>query len=487
MRRVCAAVPHLISALAAGGSFTFAGCAGSGDALTGTPGVTVGAGGVDEGGRMVTGEDGRAASFTIALDRELSSSVSIRLASLDPSEGTLDRAELLFDRLDWAAPQTIVVSGVDDDEADGDVAFDVEYVVESVDLTYAQLGSGSVAFTNEDDDSPGFTVSAASGDTIEDGVAASLTVALRSRPTADVTVRLRSGDETEAVVDASALAFTPANWNAAQTITVTGADDDLDDGDVVYRVVFQETLSEDPVYGAIRPTDVELTNLDDDSAAISVIEMDGLTGEDGATGSFTVVLGCEPTAIVLLDVESDDPGEGTVSPQTLVFTPNDWNVARTVTVEGVDDDLDDDIRSYSIVFTTTTDDQAYAAIEPDPVAMSSADDDVAGFSVTAISGDTGEDGTAATFTVALTSEPTGNVTVNLDSSDHDEGTVDLTSLAFTPDDWDVAQTVTVTGVDDALDDGDAVYTIQFSATTGDDPAYTALTPDSFPVTNADND
>ena len=32
----------------------------------------------------------------------------------------------------------------------------------------------------------------------------------------------------------ASLTFTTANWNTAQTVTVTGVDDCLDDGDIAY-------------------------------------------------------------------------------------------------------------------------------------------------------------------------------------------------------------------------------------------------------------
>ena len=66
---------------------------------------------------------------------------------------------------------------------------------------------------------------------------------------------------------------------------------------------------------------------------------------------------------------------------------------------------------------------------------------------------TTEAGGTATFTVVLDSQPTANVTIALSSSDTTEATVSPASLTFTPANWNVAQTVTVTGVDDLVDDG----------------------------------
>jgi hypothetical protein len=59
---------------------------------------------------------------------------------------------------------------------------------------------------------------------------------LDAQPTADVVFTVTSNDTSEGTSDVSTLTFTPLNWNTPQTITVTGADDTLIDGDVPYVV-----------------------------------------------------------------------------------------------------------------------------------------------------------------------------------------------------------------------------------------------------------
>ena len=58
-----------------------------------------------------------------------------------------------------------------------------------------------------------------------------------------------------------------------------------------------------------------------------------------------------------------------------------------------------------------------------------------------------------TFTVVLNSEPTASVTVSFDTTDPTEGTPGVTSLVFTPVNWNAPRTVTVTGQDDFVQDG----------------------------------
>ena len=73
-----------------------------------------------------------------------------------------------------------------------------------------------------------------------------------------------------------------------------------------------------------------------------------------------------------------------------------------------------------------------------------------GFRVSPGSGSvTTEAGGTASFTVALNAPPTADVTIPVGSGDTTEGTVSTSSLTFTPANWNVPQTVTITGVDDA--------------------------------------
>ena len=100
---------------------------------------------------------------------------------------------------------------------------------------------------------------------------------------------------------------------------------------------------------------------------------------------------------------------------------------------------------------------------------------------------TTEAGGTASFTVRLGSAPTANVTIPVSSSDTTEGTASTASLIFTPDNWNVAQTVTVTGVDDTIFDGNVAYTIVLGPATSGDSNFDGLDPADVSVTNTDND
>ena len=85
-------------------------------------------------------------------------------------------------------------------------------------------------------------------------------------------------------------------------------------------------------------------------------------------------------------------------------------------------------------------------------------------SVTVSGGSTSvdESGTTDTFDVVLSEQPATSAVVSLSSSDPGEVTVSPATLTFTTENWNSAQTVTVTGVDDGEVDSAQTVTITLS-------------------------
>src|SRR5256885_2815466 len=109
------------------------------------------------------------------------------------------------------------------------------------------------------------------------------------------------------------------------------------------------------------------------------------------------------------------------------------------------------------------------------VGVTNKDNDAAGITVVPGSGlTTTEGGGTATFTVVLGTQPTANVTIGLSSSDLTEGTVAPASVTFTPVNWNTAQTVTVTGVNDFVTSEDHTSTLQSPCEIGTDPLHDEL-------------
>jgi hypothetical protein len=110
---------------------------------------------------------------------------------------------------------------------------------------------------------PGITVTPTAGlVTTEAGGTAAFSVVLDTQPIADVVITLSSSDATEGTVAPVSLTFTSADWNVAQTVTVTGVADALADGGVLYTIVLDPAASADPGYAGLDPADVSVTNLE---------------------------------------------------------------------------------------------------------------------------------------------------------------------------------------------------------------------------------
>jgi len=262
----------------------------------------------------------------------------------------------------------------------------------------------------------------------------------------------------------------------------------------MYTIVTGKAVSADAGYDMIDPDDVSIINRDDDVAGYNVSAASNHTAEDGTSATFTVALNSQPTASVTIPVTSSDAAEGTPDTKTLLFTTSNWSTPQTVTVTGVDDQVADGSQSYTIKLgLPTTADTAYASLDPNDVALVNDDDDTSGLRV--IAPTTNETGEATgfgdvTFSVVLRSRPLASVTVPLMSTQPSEGDISSpvsAQLVFTTSNWDVAQSVTVTGVDDLEEDGDKPYAIQIGPTTSSDPAYDGLMPAAIMLSNVDDE
>lgn len=133
----------------------------------------------------------------------------------------------------------------------------------------AKITQDTVDITIVDDDRPGVRIQPATHTTSEGGATVNLAVTLTAQPAAPVTVTFDSSDGSEGLINQS-LVFTAQTWNIAQTATVTGVDDLIDDGDIGYNVL--ATLSSsDPLFAAVEPVTVPLTNLDNEVARLTVV------------------------------------------------------------------------------------------------------------------------------------------------------------------------------------------------------------------------
>ncbi|HJT75855.1 MAG TPA: Ig-like domain repeat protein, partial [Gemmataceae bacterium] len=351
-----------------------------------------------------------------------------------------------------------------------------------------QDGSGYGVYAQEYAAS-GITVSPTAITTTKAGGAATFSVVLDSQPAANVTVPVLSSNPVEGTVSTAVLTFTPSDWNVPQPVTVTGQNDFLP-GNARYTISTGPAISTDPAYVGIDPADVSVTNVGPPAPGVTVSPTAGLeTTEAGGSASFTIVLNTQPTGSVVIPISSSNTSAGTVSTPSVTFTPSSWNVAQTVTVTGADDHVVNGDTGYTIITgPAQSTDLRYNGIDPPDVSVTNQEEDVAGVVVAPASGlVTTELGGTAQFTVQLSSAPTAPVMIALGSSDATQGTPSVASLTFDATDWNTPQTVTVTGHDDHVVNGDQPYTINLAAASSADPVYDGGFATSVSLTNREED
>ena len=152
---------------------------------------------------------------------------------------------------------------------------------------------------------------------------------LTAQPDSAVVLLLSSGNPAEATVGPASLTFTPGNWNAAQTVTVTGVDDPRIDGPQTTAITVRvDAAASDDNFDLLPEQAVSAANADNDLAGFTLSKLTATVSESGTTDTVTVVLTAQPDSNVVLTLTSADTEEVTVAPASLTFTPSNWSASN---------------------------------------------------------------------------------------------------------------------------------------------------------------
>ena len=436
------------------------------------------AAGVTVNPTALTVGEGDNVKYTVVLTTRPSADVTISasLASGSDADITVDKTSLTFTPDNWNAAQEVTVSAAEDDDAINGSAT-IEHSVSGGD--YANVTASSVTATEADNDAVGVTVTPTAL-SVPEGSSAKYTVVLDAQPSADVTisVSLASGSDTDITVDKTSLTFTTDNWDAAQEVTVSAAEDD----DALNGAATIEHTASGGDYGSVSVSSVVATEEDNDTAGVTVTPT-ALAITEGSSEKYAVVLDTQPSAdvTIMVSLVAGSDADITVDKTSLTFTTDNWNVAREVTVSAAEDT---DTENGAATIEHSASGGGYGGVSVSSVTVTESDNDAAGVTVTPTALAVVE-GDSVKYTVVLTTEPSNNVTISVSlaaGSDADI-TVDKTSLTFTTDNWDAAQEITVLAAedDDALN---GVATIEHSASGAN---YGSVSVSSVTATEADND
>ena len=466
--------------------------------------------------RLTEGNPGSAQTFRFSLQTAPQFPVTIPVSSSDISESSVSVSSIVLNSVNFRTGVQFSISPVSDGVTDGDITHSlVVGPSTSQDPSYNARFSQNVQVITVDSSTntvlPITVVN--NGNTnpngqlvVTEGSSSQLVVRLPSQPTESVTVPV-TVPTGNGLISASptSVTFTPANWNIPQTVQITRSDDNINSGTVPFSVNVgpSTTLSGQPYTqqqtfpgtsndndGASTSSPIVINNIP--SATIGQSGFQVSTSEVSGSSVNSVLslrLGFAPTSAVTVVISSSDPSEGIPSPNSLVFSSGNWNSVQTVSVIGQDDQLIDGTVSYSIVMRMSSADSRFSNVETIIPAVNN-DNDASNIIVSPQSGlvttESG-DNTNSRFTVVLSSQPTGQVSLSVGSSDITEGSAIPSQLLFSTSSWNVPQTVTVTGVSDNVVDGDVIFSVTVGSAQSSDPAYNGSPSVQVSVTNRDVD
>ena len=422
-----------------------------------------------------TTESGIGATFfSVRLNVQPSSNVVLSLTSSGKAI-SLSATNLTFTSENWNTNQHPLIYGVENNVIDRDRTFTitVSVVDTSSDNDFDNVPDQTLMGSLRDNDTAGFTPSRTALGTIsENGGSISFTVALNAQPHSNVELTLtKSGKEVS--LSATTLTFTSAtgNWNIQQTITVSGVNNNMQDGDLAFMVTIGvDEDSSDDDFDSVGNQVLSGIVSDDEVPGFKLNPSGSLANidEGGDTTIFTVVLNIQPANDVVIDVTSSDTTIVTVTQAKLTFTggvTGNWNSQQTVTItSGEDDSTYDDSYTITLAIDDANSDANYNGVTDQTIIGIVSDNSTAGFTLSKTDlGTISENGGSTSFTVVLDAQPRspGQVIVSFQSSGK---TVSLnaTNLTFTSANWDDRQTIIVSGVNNNIQDGDLSFLLEAS-------------------------
>lgn len=180
---------------------------------------------------------------------------------------------------------------------------------------------------------------------LNEGGSTTYTVVLETRPVGNVLISVFASGVT---AQPDKLTFTSDNWQTAQTVTVSAAQDEDTEDETAY-INHGVGAGPDSGYSGVPVPYVTVSIIDDDEPAAQAaqqqqaepgsvtVSLSSLFPREGDTGLFyTVVLDAEPTGNVVIAVSSDN-GDVAPEPASLTFAPDNWQTPQAVTVSASED------------------------------------------------------------------------------------------------------------------------------------------------------
>ena len=406
---------------------------------------------------------GRSNEYAVALATEPTGDVTVTVSGHASTDVTLDKTTLTFTVDNWATAQTVTVSATQNAST---AKVTLAHGVSGADYGSVTAEPVVVSVVGVAGQQPTLQIGVSSSAqtlTVPEGGSNSYTLVLGYRPPGDVTVGVTLPAGTDLTLNKTSLTFTVDNWDVAQTVAVTAAEDH--DAVTDAGVTLTHTVSGGG-YGSTTVPDVEVSITENDTAGVVLSETGlAVTEEDAAGSSYTVKLATQPSGEVTVTVSGQAGTDLTLDKTMLTFTVDNWDDAQTVTVKA---GHDNDAANDTATLTHTASGGDYASVSNTlPVTVTDDDEPAIVLSETGLTV-TEEDAAGSTYTVKLATQPSATVTVTVTISGHNAAdlmlhgtTLTNNQLTFTTTNWGTAQAVTVKA---GQDDDAANYTATLTHT-----------------------
>ena len=405
--------------------------------------------------------EGGSVTFTVSLEFALPDAATVQYSTSIESSDTASSDDftatsaqtLTIPAGDTRA--TITIATTDDTTAEDDETFTVTLSNPSSNASLGTVTSATGTIL-DNDGKPELSIEDASG---VEGTSLDFTVSMNHATGSDVTVQystsIESSDTASAndFTAANAATLTIAAGDTSGTISIAATQDDRDEDDETLTVTLSNPSSNAELGS---PTSATGTIEDDDTNAVILSEASLEVPEGGST-DYTVVLAAEPRNTVRIDLSASAANVLTFSSDELTFTTSNWDQPQTVTLSA---SHDDDAESRELTVAHDARGGGYGSLDVNlPVKV--VDDDAIEILVSALTTPLWvPEGGSASFTVALGSLPSQDVTLTIGGLAGTDFTVDDDTLEFTTVNWDTAQTVRVSAAADLdADDDEATLTL----------------------------
>ena len=298
---------------------------------------------------------------------------------------------------------------------------------------------------------------------VAEGQSRLVSVALKSRPTAAVVVRLWRDSIDHIAINRVRLRFTPQNWDRPRKVRLLGRQD----ADAVDDVTTFTLTASGGNYDAMENFVWRVRTIDDEEIGVAVTPAD-LAVAEGQSRLVSVALKSRPTAAVVVRLWRDSIDHIAINRVRLRFTPQNWDRPRKVRLLGRQDaDAVDDVTT----FTLTASGGNYDAMENFVWRVRTIDDeDVPAVVVSAVDAGAREGPRAeVSFPVRLSRAAQVPVSVRYATSDGtaragEDYVATSETLTFQPGDMELPVAVPI--LDDAKDEGEETFFLTLSDPSG---------------------